>query len=319
MGGVYCWKKKKNDVVQFGLSLMDSIVDLNLDLVNHSYRHGGYESFFISDPKRRHIHKASVRDRLVHHAVYRILYPFFDKAFIADSYSCRNEKGVHKALGRFSKFSRQVSRNNTRTCWVLKCDIKQFFASIDHEILISFLQKYIYDQVVIGLLRNIVESYCTESKQGIGLPLGNLTSQLFANIYLNQFDIWVKHMLKAKYYIRYADDFVFFSEDRSWLLSIIPKIQNFLQTNLNLSLHPNKLWLTTVASGVDYLGWVHFPDHRVLRAKTRRRMFRNIRKYVSEDGAQSYLGLISHGNAHKLHEQVLWESWLWGGDRPDLG
>lgn len=304
-------KKSKIDVLQFERRLMDNIVELHEALVNRTYSHGGYESFYINDPKRRHIHKASVRDRLLHHAVYRILYPFFDKTFIVDSFSCRNEKGVHKALNRFRALASSVSRNHTRTCWVLKCDIRQFFASIDHGTLLAILKKYISDTDILGLLENIIESFATEGKKGVGLPLGNLTSQLFSNIYMNIFDQWVKHTLKAEYYVRYADDFVFLSHDKGWLTNIVPLVQDFLQTNLKVSLHPDKLLLKTFASGVDFLGWVHFPDHRVLRSKTKQRMFRNIRSSISEESLQSYLGLIGHGNTAKLREQVVGEYWLW--------
>lgn len=304
---------------------MDNTVGLHTSLVNRTYRHGGYESFYINDPKRRHIHKASVRDRLLHHAVYRILYPFFDKTFIADSFSCRNDKGVHKALNRFRALASSVSRNHTRTCWVLKCDIRQFFASIDHGVLLAILKKYIPDTDILGLLENIIGSFFVSkgiassslAKLGgprndrAGLPLGNLTSQLFSNIYMNVFDQWIKHTLKAKYYVRYADDFVFLSHDKDWLQSIIPQVQEFLQTNLKVSLHPDKLFLRTFASGVDFLGWVHFPAHRVLRSKTKQRMFRNIRSPISEESLQSYLGLISHGNTGKLRKRVMEEYWLW--------
>lgn len=304
-------KKKKTDVIQFGRNLMDNIVELHQSLVNKSYRHGSYESFYITDPKCRHIHKASVRDRLLHHAVYRILYPFFDRTFIADSFSCRNEKGVHKGINRFRSLINQVSGNYTRSCWVLKCDIKKFFASIDHQVLLSILQEYIPDENILNLLQNIIFSFHTESKPGVGLPLGNLTSQLFANVYMNHFDQWVKHKLKAKHYIRYADDFVFLSHDKNWLENIIPQVQEFLQTNLKLSLHPDKLFLNTIASGMDFLGWVHFPGHRLLRSKTRQRMLRNIKSSTGEAGLQSYLGLISHGNTVKLRQQVIGEFWLW--------
>ncbi len=327
-------KKKKQDVINFSRDLMDNIVELHELLVNKSYRHGGYESFYINDPKRRHIHKASVRDRLLHHAVYRILYPFFDRTFIADSYSCRNEKGTHKAVNRFQAFAYEVSSNHTATCWVLKCDIKKFFASIDHHILLSILQEYIPDKDIMWILQNIIESFHTviptavegsltpderdssatlrmTETSPVGLPLGNLTSQLFANVYLNRFDQWVKHKLKAKFYIRYADDFVFLSSDKNWLESIIPQIQEFLQTNLKVSLHPDKLFLNTVASGVDFLGWVNFPDHRLLRSKTKQRMFRNIRSSTGEASLKSYMGLISHGNTGKIRGRVIEEYWLW--------
>lgn len=304
-------KKSKMDVLQFEYNLMDNIVELHENLVNHTYRHGGYESFFINDPKRRHIHKASVRDRLLHHAIYRILYPFFDCTYTSDSYSCRDDKGTHKAINRFRQLTYKVSKNRTDTCWVLKCDIRQFFASIDHEILLSTLKIYIPDQDIIRLMQNIVVSFCTETQAGVGLPLGNLTSQLLANVYMNRFDQWVKHRLKAKHYIRYADDFVFLSHDKNWLENIIPRIQDFLQTDLKLVLHPGKLFLNTVASGIDFLGWVNFSDHRILRNKTKQRMFKNIKNSIGEAGLTSYLGLLSHGNSIKLREQVVGEYWLW--------
>lgn len=304
-------KKFKKDVLIFERNLMDNIVELHYDLVNKIYCHGGYESFYITDPKKRHIHKASVRDRLLHHAIYRILYPFFDPTYIPDSYSCRDEKGTHRSINRFNKLTRQVSENNRRTCWVLKCDIRKFFASINQEILIAILQEYIPDTNIIWLLKNVVASFHTDTQNGVGLPLGNLTSQLFSNIYMNLFDQWVKHTLKAKHYVRYADDFVFISEDKDYLKSLIPQVQEFLQTNLKLSLHPDKLFLKTVASGVDFLGWVNFSDHKVLRTKTKQRMFKKIQKSISEESLQSYFGLISHGNTNKLHELVVIHHWLW--------
>lgn len=298
-------KKHKLDVQLFARDLMDNIVELHGMLVNRTYYHGGYTSFYINDPKRRHIHKASVRDRLLHHAVYRILYPFFDRTFISDSYSCRNDKGMHKAINRFRKLSYVVSKNNTRTCWVLKCDIKKFFTSIDHTILSNILGEYIADEDILRLLRNIINSFET------GLPLGNLTSQLFANVYMNVFDQWVKHKLKAKNYIRYADDFVFLSTDKKWLENIIPQVQNFLSEKLKLTLHPDKIFLKTLASGVDFLGWVHFPNHRVLRGTTKRRMFVRIKESPKPETLQSYLGLLGHGNTNKIEEQLLGCYWLY--------
>ncbi len=278
---------------------MDNILAIHEDLVQQRYRHGGYYAFRISDPKPRHIHKAKVRDRLVHHAIYRILYPSFDRLFIADSYSCRLGKGTHKALQRFKHFSNVVSKNNTRTVWVLKCDIKKFFANIDHEILFSILEERIQDKNILVLLKNIVSSFSV--KPGVGLPLGNLTSQLFVNIYMNEFDQFVKHTLKAKHYLRYADDFVFLSIDRSWIEDLIPMIHESLNMRLRLELHPNKLFIKTVASGVDFLGWVHFPDHRTLRTATKRRMFRGLGNAKDKNATtQSYLGLLNHGNTRKI-------------------
>lgn len=195
-------KRNKADVQEFGLRLMDNIVSLHEELATGEYRHGSYESFYVTDPKRRHIHKASVRDRLVHHAIYRLLYPFFERTFISDSYSCRVGKGTHKAINRFKAMVYKVSLNNTRTCWVLKCDVRKFFASIDHDVLRALLGEYITDKKILWLLSEVVKSYNTNNLAGVGLPLGNLTSQLFANVYMNRLDQFVKHKLKAKYHIR---------------------------------------------------------------------------------------------------------------------
>ncbi|MBN1325780.1 group II intron reverse transcriptase domain-containing protein [Candidatus Falkowbacteria bacterium] len=303
-------KRAKSDVQAFGLDLFSNILDLHKSLVHKNYCHGNYKSFYINDPKRRHIHKANVRDRLLHHAVYRILYPFFDKIFIADSFSCRLNKGTHRAINRFRKFVFIESKNHTRTCWVLKIDIKRFFASIDHKILLKILSGYIEDADIIWLLRQIIESFSSEENTGIGLPLGNLTSQLFANVYLNQFDQWVKHKLKIKFYIRYADDMIFMSHDKQKLLNLAPIIGTFLRKNLKLDLHPEKIFIKTIASGVDFLDWLQFPKYRILRKKTKERMFRQIKISPDNQTLQSYRGLLSHGNTYKISNKLLNEVWL---------
>ena len=206
-------KRNKKDVQVFSFYLMDNVLQLSRDLENHAYKHGGYQCFKINDPKTRTIHKAIVRDRLLHHAVCRILCPFFDKIFISDSFSCRTNKGTHKAINRFREFARIVSKNNTKTCWVLKCDIKKFFASINQHILVKILEQHTPDENVVNLLREIIFSFYS-TEPGVGLPLGNLASQLFSNVYMNGLDQFMKHKLKEKYYIRYADDFVILSEIR---------------------------------------------------------------------------------------------------------
>lgn len=291
-------KRKKQDVQEFQHSLMDDIFALHKDLKEDTYKHSAYYPFKISDPKPRDIHKATVRDRLVHHMLYKQLYPFFDKTWIADSYSCRNNKGTHRAMNRFRQFFHKVSKNNTKTCWVLKCDIRKFFASIDQNILLKITNQYIEDKRIQSLIKEIVGSFSTSP--GKGLPLGNLTSQLLVNVYMNEFDQWVKHKLKAKYYVRYADDFVILSTDKKWLENLIPLISKFLNKKLALSLHPTKVSISTFASGVDFLGWVHFPHHRVFRTASKRRMLRNIAIERKEARLQSYKGLLSHGNGHKL-------------------
>lgn len=283
---------------------MDQILDLHHELKCKTYKHGSYYAFNISDPKPRNIHKALVRDRLLHHAIYRKLYPFFDRVFIADSFSCRLGKGSHKAVKRFMDFAWKVGKNNTRTCWVLKCDVRKFFASIDHLVLFEILERYIPNKDVIWLLDRIVSSF-QSSEERTGLPLGNLTSQLLVNIYMNEFDQFIKHKLKEKYYIRYADDFVILSSNKKNLETKIILIKKFLGEELKLRLHPDKVSIKTVASGVDFLGWVHFPDYKVLRTVTKKRIFRNIKKKIGKrETVESYLGLLKHGNTHKIKYSI---------------
>ena len=311
-------KRKRKDVEQFSLHLTDNIISLHCELKNKTYRHSSYVAFKINDPKPRDIHKASVRDRLLHHAIYRILYPYFDKKFIHDSYSCRINKGTHKAINRFRDFFRKVSKNNTRSCLVLKCDIRKFFANIDHQILKKILSKTVFDTDTLWLLSQVIDSFHTNVTNSaiaenvtnpiyamadickVGLPLGNLTSQLLVNIYMNEFDQFVKRELKVKYYIRYADDFVILSESKKYLEELVLKIYDFLEKELKLQLHPDKVFIKTFTSGVDFLGWVHFPGHRVLRTSTKSRMFKRLKENPKEESKQSYLGMLKHGNGYKL-------------------
>lgn len=298
-------KRSRKDVQEFERDLMGNIIALHEDLASMTYEHLAYEFFRIYDPKLRDIHKASVRDRLLHRALHRRLYPFFDKKFIADSFSCRFDKGTHKAVNRFRSFAYKVSLNHTKTVWVLKCDIRKFFASVDQEILIGILGKHIFDKSILDLVSKVIKSF-SSTKIGVGLPLGNLTSQLLVNVYMNEFDQFVKHKIKAKFYIRYADDFIVMSRDRKCLEFVLVKMKDFLWSRLKLRLHPNKISIRTIASGIDYLGWVNFTDHRILRTATKRRMFRNIEYKKSKHATvQSYLGLLKRGNARKLEKELM--------------
>jgi len=293
---------------------MDNILQLHEDLKNKTYKHGGYQQFKINDPKPRTIHKASVRDRLLHHAVYRIFYPLYDKTFVSDSFSCRNNKGTYKAINRFRKFGYIVSKNNTKTCWILKCDIKKFFASIDQEILINILEQRIFDKNIINLLQEIICSF----KLG-GLPLGNLTSQLFANVYLNELDQFVKHKLKVKYYIRYADDFVIFIQNNDSLDNLatakisrrlILKINIFLWEKLKLQMHPDKVFIKRLKSGMDFLGWINFFDYRILRTKTKNRIIKRLNRDYNKEIFNSYLGLLKHGKSCRIKKNIL-NKYIW--------
>ncbi len=296
-------KRNKKDVVEFQLELGKNLLSLHQDLKNKTYAHGGYVAFNVSDPKPRNIHKATVRDREVHHLLHKELYWYFHVRFIHDSYSCRIGKGTHRALDRFKDFAREVSKNHKQPCYVLKCDIKKFFASIDQATLARVLERHIADPDIRWLIGQVVMSFHT-TKQGIGLPLGNLTSQLLVNIYMHEFDMFVKQELKVRYYIRYADDFVLLSGDKMHLEELLLKIDDFLHKELQLTLHEHKVYIKNFDTGVDFLGWVHFPHHRVLRTATKRRVIQGMKGYPRKETIISYAGLLSHGNTHKIQKRL---------------
>lgn len=270
--------------------------------------------FYISDPKVRHIHKATVKDRIVHHALFSALNPIFEPTFISDSYSCRKGYGTHKGFRKLVLYARKTSKNYTKDCWVLKCDIKRFFDSVDHEILLAIIRKRIKDKDMVWLIREVIKSY--ETLSGKGIPIGNLTSQIFANIYLNEFDQFVKNKLYVKYYLRYTDDFILLSSDKNILKTYLEQIEKFLVENLQLTLHPNKTVFRKLRWGIDFLGYVALPHYQVLRTKTKRRIFRKVsqsahlyrQNKLSEESffqsLVSYLGILKHANAYKL-EQLL--------------
>jgi retron-type reverse transcriptase len=303
-------KRNKKDVIIFQSKLSDNIVDLYNCLQTRTYTHGEYTAFNISDPKPRNIHKATVRDRLLHHLIYKELYMYFDDRFIYDSYSCRKEKGTHRALDRFRCFARKVSKNNTRTCYILKGDIKKFFASIDHEILKSILERHIEDKEILWLLNQVIDSFHTftsptlSRSDGKGLPLGNLTSQLLVNIYMHEFDMFIKQEIRVRYYIRYADDFAIFSDHKEYLEELLSKMEKFLGEKLKLKLHENKVYIKTYSSGVDFLGWVHFPYHRQIRTTTKRKIIKKLKGYPKPQTISSYRGLLNHGDTYKQRKSL---------------
>lgn len=301
-------KRKKKDVMEFGRNLEDNLFDLHHRLQNQTYRHGTYQDFYVQDPKRRHIHKASVADRIVHHLLYNYLYEVFDKTFIYDSYSCRLDKGTHKGVLRLAKFTRKVSKNYTRPCWALKLDIKKFFASVDHKILKNLIGRKIHDKNILWLIGEIIDSFRLGVEPLRGIPLGNLTSQIFANIYLNELDRFVKNKLKIKYYIRYADDFVILDTEKKNLYPCTSRLEYFLKAKLNLELHPRKIIISNLRWGIDFLGYIVLPHYRLPRAETKRRMFKNLEEKICSDNFDqslaSYLGYLSHANAFKVIKEV---------------
>lgn len=307
-------KRKKYDVADFELHLEDCIFRLHRELKTKKYIHDPYLDFYICDPKRRHIHKATVRDRVLHQAIFRVLYPIFDKHFIHDSYSSRNNKGTHAGVERLVSACRKETDNWRNTAYALKCDVRKFFDSIDHKILRDLTIKKVSEPDMMWLIDIILMSF--EKEKGKALPLGNVTSQLFANVYLNELDQFAKHILGAKHYFRYCDDFIIVHKDRRFLENTIPKIQAFLKEKLLLELHPRKVEIRKIGQGIDFLGYVSLPYFEVVRTNTRRRILRKV-KYAQKELQKekisnetfksiiiSYQGVLSHAREKKI-ESVL--------------
>lgn len=308
-------KNKKPDVIAFSLNLENNIFNLRDELIAKNWTCDGYKKFSINDPKPRIIHKATVRDRVLYQAVYRILYPLFDNTFIFDSYSSRNGKGTHAGIKRLNMFLRKLSGNYIKPVYVLKCDIRKFFDSIDHEILLSLLRQKIDCIETMKVLEKIINSF--HKSPGKGLPLGNVTSQLFANVYFNSFDWYVKKELEIKYYVRYCDDFVIPSSNPSNLSRLVPLLQEFLMTKLKLELHPNKVSIRKFHQGIDFLGAVLLPRHSVLRTRTKERIIDKSYKLLKQFQAGklskerayqslvSYLGHLSHIKSRALTNMLV--------------
>jgi retron-type reverse transcriptase len=228
-------KRFKKATALFNLNLEKELLRLQEELNQGTYRHGGYYDFFIYDPKQRLISAAPYRDRVVHHALCNVIDPIFDRTFIFDSYACHNGKGTHKAVDRYTAFARKNK-------YVLKCDIKKYFYSIDHQILMAAVKRKIRCKKTLNLIREIVSSrkdagiidyfaaddLFTPYLRKRTIPIGNLTSQFFANVYLNGFDHFVKQQLKCRHYIRYVDDFVALGNSKAQLYKIKARMQEYL-------------------------------------------------------------------------------------------
>jgi len=303
-------KRKNPEVAKFELHLEHHIFTLHNVLIKKTYTPDPYVAFVVYDPKRRIIHKASVRDRVLHQALFQKLYPVFDIHFIHDSYSSRNGKGTHVGVQRLERACRKETKNWRAPAYALKCDVRKFFDSIDKNILQRLLFQKIDDPDIRWLIHKNLDSF--ETCTGKGLPLGNVTSQLFANVYMNEFDQFIKHIIKAKYYFRYCDDFVIVFKDRDLLIEILPKITLFLKEWLLLDVHPYKTSLRKISQGIDFLGYVIRPYLKTVRTSTRRRIIRKLRqvKLDVESGViteekyesvtQSFLGIVSRARDRKL-------------------
>lgn len=283
----------------FERRLEDNLFAIREELLFGLYQHSRYERFTIHDPKERTIHKAIIKDRVVHQAIVNIIEPLFERGFIFDSFSCRVEKGTHAAVRRLRMFLHRASQNDTKTVYALKCDVRKFFDSVNHLVLLELLAKRIEDPATIRVLKNIISSFSVLPHTGI--PLGNLTSQLFANIYLHELDWFVKQKLRVRYYVRYCDDFIMLSLSKTEAVVLIEQVDAFLQERLKVQLHPNKVHVRTWTQGVDFLGHVLLPRATILRPTTARRVIER----ATRENATSYLGLCVHADAYEVRRTIM--------------
>jgi len=319
-------KRFKPDVDKFSYNLEHELIQLEKELLDRSYEPGEYHQFLIHEPKERLISAAPFRDRVVHHAIHQVIEPIFDRRFIYDSYACRLGKGTHKAVRRFREFIRHNS-------YVLKCDIQKYFPSIDHEILLGLIRKRINDEKLMDLIAKIIsnrppdplsdepqwfpgDDLFSSLDRPRGIPIGNLTSQFFANIYLHELDAFVKHVLREKYYIRYVDDFVILGNDKRHLHKVKEQINDFLQ-GLRLRLHPKKSNVFPVRVGTDFLGYRIYPTHSRVRKENVKRFIARAKCLQSDyyygkigidkvrSSIHSWLGHVKHADSYRLRSHLL--------------
>ncbi|NOT13393.1 MAG: hypothetical protein HOP23_16445 [Methylococcaceae bacterium] len=345
-------KRNTRNALAFEVDYETNLLNLCSDINNGSYKPNKSIAFIVNKPVKREIFAADFRDRVVHHLVVSKLNPLFEKAFIYDSYACRVGKGTHFGIQRVDRFIRQCSHNYSRDCFVLKLDIKGFFMHINKAILFAALQTFIEQkylasdkELLLELCQKIIfydpTQHCIiKSKrsawQGLppdkslfysapqcGLPIGNLTSQVFANFYMNGLDHFIKHDCGIRYYGRYVDDFIVVHENNDYLKSLIPVIKVRLQERLQLTLHPNKIYLQHYTKGVQFLGAVIKP-HRIYIAKRSQGNFyaaiekqNNMVKEQKPSKEQqaaflssmnAYLGLMKHYKTHKLRKRLLFKN-----------
>lgn len=281
---------------EFWFFLEKGILQLQEELESYTYLPGAYHYFRIQDPKERTISVAPFRDRVVHHAIVGVLEPIYERSFIAGSYACRKGKGTHRAI---FEAQRALHANH----WFFKTDIEQFFDSVDHGILLHLLKRKIKDRPLLELISRILENGGSDGK---GLPIGNLTSQFFANVYLSSFDHFVKQTLRVENYIRYMDDFVLFSNDKQRLLKCRNEIVDFLEVKLQLQLKPSATFFNQKTNGLSFLGTRIFPSMIRIRTDSARRSFKRLKRRQHEfaNGRIDFESLSQSTNSILSHMAV---------------
>ncbi len=323
-------KNNKSSVKKFSKHYAIELALLRHELCNKTYQPRPLKTFILRDPKTRTICVSDFRDRVVHHALINILQPIFEPRFISDSYASRKNKGTLKAIQRFDTFERQVTINGTRKMpsstddskyilqgYVFKADIYHYFESVDHEVLLNIISRRIKDDDILWLIKQVLGNYKTDIANK-GMPLGNWTSQFFANIYLNELDQFVKQQLRIKYYIRYVDDFVILHNSKFTLQNYEIKIREFI-SKLKLMLHPNKCSISPLHRGTAFLGYRIYYHHKLVRLRNLRKVRSKLKNHLDDyennlvDATKIFSTLrgwrayAMHANTHRLREQIMRE------------
>ena len=267
-------KTGKAYVQEFEQDLQGNLIKLREELLAQTYRPRPLTVFMIRDPKTRKISASAFRDRVVHHALCNVIGPIFESQFIHDSFANQKGKGTHKAILRFEAFQRKVLGTGGQA-YALKVDIRHYFDTVAHEPLIRMLSRQITDQKALWLIRTIITNHKVD-EEGKGMPIGNLTSQFWANVYLHKLDLYVKHVLRAKYYIRYVDDFVILDKDPAQLETWKQQMNAFLASELLLEVHPDKSRILPLQGGVTFLGFRVFPKYKLLKKSNSSRIWARI-------------------------------------------
>lgn len=289
-------KKPSKAIIEFEYELLDNIIKLTSELQKGTYKHGSYAHMIVNDNKRRDIAVASVRDRVVHRLLYDYLVPIWDKTFIYDAWSCRQNKGLHVAIDRAQLFMRKYPDS-----WLWRADITKLFDSVDKVKMKQLLRRRLSDSKALWLLDETLDSYCS-FEEGRGIPIGNLTSQIFANIYLNEFDRFIKHGLKPYAYLRYGDDWLCFAKSKTELEDMRTQAIEFLSRELRLSLHRKINLITPVSKGVSYLGVDVWPNGRRIDSEAKTKMKKNL----NLRNVSSYKSLTSKHESTKHVARFEW-------------
>jgi retron-type reverse transcriptase len=292
-------KSGKAGVMDFELHLEDNLFGLYEDLRGSNYKHSAYKHFQIFDNKKRNIYQAEVRDRVVHQIIYDYLLSLYNPEFISDSYASRAKKGQYKAVETFRYFIK-LANNEQRPCFTLKCDVRKYFDSVDQNILFDLIKEKIKCEKTLVIISKIIQSHIF-SGLARGIPLGNITSQIFANIYLNVLDNYVKKELRCRFYVRYNDDFMIISESEKELEEIRSKIINFVENRLSLQIPLEKTSIRKISWGVDFLGFTILSKAVLLRNKTKNKMYAN----MSAKNIHSFFGILNHCHSYNLKRKLL--------------